>query len=113
MMAPVETNRRLASVEKGLVDLRSEIRKFGANTERLLDPGARLLARIDTLGTSVDVGDAQGPPRRSMRRQGSEGLEGRLGGRATTCFDGYHVCGAPHRHRGCSEGGGRAPGRSM
>ena len=48
MLPQLETVHRLSSLEKAVVDMRSEMRRFGSNTEKLLCPGDRLLARIDT-----------------------------------------------------------------
>ena len=112
MLPQLETVHRLSSLEKAVVDMRSEMRRFGSNTEKLLCPGDRLLARIDTREGPSEAPEGR-PVRRGARRQATESLEGRLGARATTCFEGYHVCGPAHRHRGCSVGSGRGSGSSM
>ena len=110
-MASLETVRRLASLEKAVVDMRSEMRRFGATAERLASPGERLLARIDT---REPAGAPEGRPvRRNPRRQGAETLENRLGDRATTCFGGFHVCGPAHRYRSCPGTGDRSPTVAM
>ena len=99
LVASLETVRRLSSLEKAVVDMRSEMRRFGATAERLASTGERLLARIDT--REPTGGTETRPVRRNPRRQGAETLENRLGDRATTCFGGFHVCGPAHRYRPC------------
>ena len=111
LVASLETVRRLSSLEKAVVDMRSEMRRFGATAERLASPGELLLARIDT--REPTGGTETRPVRRNPRRQGAETLENRLGDRATTCFGGFHVCGPAHRYRSCPGTGDRSPTVAM
>ena len=111
LVASLETVRRLSSLEKAVVDMRSEMRRFGATAERLASPGERLLARIDT--REPTGGTEARPVRRNPRRQGAETLENRLGARATTCFEGFHVCGPAHRYGPCPGTGNRSSSVAM
>ena len=111
LVASLETVRRLSSLEKAVVDMRSEMRRFGATAERLASSGERLLARIDTrepAGTAEDR-----PVRRNPRWQGAESLENRLGDRAVSdggwlrCTRPGKVRASARAGRNCSLGQGR------
>ena len=48
LLPQLKTVHRLSSLEKAVVNMRSEMQHFGNNAEKLLCPGDRLLTWIDT-----------------------------------------------------------------